>query len=272
MDLAEIWNGIVSVLSDCWSGAMTVLPILGDICLFFITVYTFRLTVFPKKLKFIGFRQSFSAFGGDSFSITLENRSLCPVVVEEVDLVIDSNRIKVFRNSDDGECIIEGFKTATIKMQPYSEIISKGGSIKTDLMEMENLFLLVRTSRGMQRITYERFSKSRYLTSQKYQSNLKRTTVCRNTYNGKIVVPQAKYALSYVDGNGEMQTLFIHNSGAMSAAPYGYNGLPKELVDDENALRKHFEAEFSERNMSCHLQRVNDFGTVRGMNEDVMEE
>lgn len=272
MSLAEIWNGIVSVLSDCWSGAMTVLPILGDICLFFITVYTFRLTVFPKKLKFIGFRQSFSAFEGDSFSITLENRSLCPVVVEAVDLVLGSDRIKVFSNSEDGECIIDGFKTATVTMKPYSEIISESGAIKVDFLELKEMFLLVRTSRGVQRIVYERTTKFRYRASQKLQSALKRTTVCRNTCNGKIVVPQAKYALSYADRNGELQTLFIHNSGAMSAAPFGYNRLPKELVDDENALREHFEAEFTARNMSYRLQRVNDFGATVETNGDVVEE
>lgn len=51
-----------------WPIIKDLFSIVGDICLFIIAVYTFRLTVFPKKLRFIGYRPSFSTFEGDSLN------------------------------------------------------------------------------------------------------------------------------------------------------------------------------------------------------------
>lgn len=254
----EFWSGVVFVLSSCWGAAMTILPTVGDVCLFAISIYTFRLTVFPKKLKFIGFTRHLDVFSGDWLSITLENRSLCPVVIESVDIVLKSNCINVFNKKDHGERIIDGFKIATIKMEPYSSIVTESGPFKMDTSAYKDMFLIVKTSRNIQRIRYERTSELRQRMNHKLRENLVPAMVYRNTYNGKIVVPRTRYALSFADGKRDTQTIFIHDSGAMSSELFGYNRLSQELVEDEDALRAHFEAEFSARNMTCYIERVNN--------------
>lgn len=109
-------------------------------------------------LKFIGFKQNFNRFEGDSPEITLENRSLCPCIIESVDLLLGSFKIKV----SDQECTIDGFKTAKITMPPYSEIIFNERKIDIDPCSLGKMFLLVKTTRGVQRIKYETMSKWTY--------------------------------------------------------------------------------------------------------------
>ena len=90
----EFFSQLGGLLKNIWAWFVGIAPTIDGICLSFITYYTFRLTVFPKKLKFINFRLSGSAFDGDALEITLENRSLCPAVVESVDLIIGSKKIQ----------------------------------------------------------------------------------------------------------------------------------------------------------------------------------
>ena len=144
-------------------------------------------------------------------------------------------------------------------MKPYSEIISADGSIKIDITKLKDIYLLVKTSRGMQRVHFERTSKRCNRLYNKQRKKLISTTALRNTYNDKLIVPQVKYVLSYIDEKKQMQTVFIKNSGIMSSALFGYNGLPDELIKNENALRDHFEAEFSTRDMLYSLERIDNF-------------
>ena len=229
---------------------MNIAPTIDGICLSFITYYTFRLTIFPKKLKFINFKLSKSVFDGNSLEITLENRSLCPAVIESVDLIIDTKKIQFFR----GECIIDGFKTAKIEMPAYSQIISCDGPVDIDISAMRSLSLLVKTTRGVQHIRYKTISKMAYRRIRKLEGKYDCTTVCRNQYAGRIVVPGVQYAISYVDQQGNKQVVLIHKSGTMSSAPFGYNRLPDEIMMNRASIRNHFDAEFKKRNLSYRLE------------------
>lgn len=245
---------IANFFENVWSWLVGIAPTVDGICLSFITYYTFRLTIFPKKLKFISFRKNCSAFEGDSIEITLENRSLCPTVIESVELVVGTKRIAFFA----GECIVEGFKTAKIEMPPYSRIISNDGPIDIDICSLDKISLLVKTTRGIQHIRYETISKMALRRIQKLEKKYDRTTVCRNYLGNRIVVPGVRYAVSYVDHRGDEQVVFINKSGTMSDALFGYNGLPKEIMVNETAVRSHFDAEFERRNISYHLTVFND--------------
>lgn len=248
--VAEFVSQAGGFLRNAWVWFCGFIPTIDGICVSFITYYTFRLTVFPKKLKFISFKLSGSAFDGDALEITLENRSLCPAVVESVDLIVGSKKIQFFR----GECIIDGFKTGKIEMPRYSKIISSDGTLDIDICAMDKISLLVKTTRGIQHIRYETISKMAYRRIQKLEDKFGSTTVCRNHYGGRIVVPGVRYAISYVDHDGEKQIVFIHKSGAMSAAPFGYNRLSDEIMKSEAAIRCHFDAEFQKCNISYQLQ------------------
>lgn len=235
-----------------WTALKSTIALLGDVCLFFIAAYTFRLTMFPKKLKFINFRQGMSTFDGDDFEITLENRSLCPTVIQSVDLVINSHRIKV----SDKEYIVDGFKTAKIKMEHYSEIMSEDGSININVGDLPNVSLWVKTTRGAQQIKYERISRITFWFMCRKEKKFKQTTVCRNYYSGKLIVPGIRYALSFVDKNDDPHTVLIHKSGAMSEMLFGGNSIPDKIMQNKELLNRFFEEKFSAYGCRYNLQRI----------------
>lgn len=253
-----------------WAIIRELFSLVGDVCLFAITVYTFRLTVFPKKLRFIGYRPSFSTFEGDSLSITLENRSLSPVVVQSVYMLFGEYYIQIFNSDDDGECIIEGFKTSTIVMNPFSKITINGDEVS--FHEVKDLILRIDTPRGVQYVAFAHGPRKRLtLLARKIKDAkmknfpLKMGLVKRSYFNKKIVKDYVRYALVFKEKGGEQHTVFIHKSGFMSEAPFGYNGLPKDLVEDKTRLQKHFENEFAKRDTPFGLIDLWDNDLLRGI-------
>lgn len=232
-----------------------VLPAVGDLCLFFISVYTFRLTIFPKKLRFIGYRPCFSAFEGDSLEITLENRALSPVVIQSVSVVSDGYAIKIFSEKDeddDGPCIIEGFKTGKIKMVPFSSICDEEGEISFGIDK--DIYLVVDTPRGKQYLNYSGDPKKYFLKLREKFNPVKHAIVKRNYFNGKILKPYVRYAILYADRQKNTHTVFVHQSGLMSEMLFGYNGLTEDIVDSKETMYAHFEKEFSKVNLPFDIK------------------
>ncbi len=229
-----------------------ILPVVGDLCLFFISVYTFRLTVFPKKMRFIRYNMCCSTFEGDSLEITLENRALSPMVIQSVSVVQKGYLIKIFSQDDeDDPCIIEGFKTGKIKMIPFSAIDSQDGEITFGLTK--GLYLIVETPHGKQYLNYVGAPKKRFLRLREKFNPVKPTTVKRFYFNEKILKPYVRYAISYADACGNTHTIFVHKSGLMSEAPFGYNGLSEDIASSKDNMYAHFEKEFSKVNLPFEI-------------------
>ena len=224
---------------------------LSSVVLFLISVYTFRLTVFSKKLRFIQYRNKFSAFGGESLEITLENRALNPVSIESIELIIGENRVSVFN----GHCTIEAFKLKTIKMEPFSYIIYENRKMYLNDILKSRPSLWIKTSRGIQYVKYNYIST--FIQEFRYNQYLKLNpaTVVRNKYNEKIIAKGVKYALSFKDEQGNIKTIFIHKSGMMSEMLFGYNSLPKEIIKNKKSLRKHFNPEFEKLGIKYNLEK-----------------
>lgn len=246
-------NVVKTIIND-------ILPAIGNLCLFFISVYTFRLTIFPKKLRFIKYRPSYSTFEGDSVEITLENRALSPMVVQTVSLVSDGYVIKIFSEDDDGTCIIDGFKTGKIRMDPFSFIFTEEGEISFGIEK--ELYLIVKTPRGKQYLNLVGAPKRYFLRLREKLYPPKHTIVKRNYFNDKILKPYVRYAILYADKNGNTQTVFVHKSGYMSDTLFGYNGLTEAIVATKETMYAHFEREFSKYNTSFSIKEFinpNDF-------------
>ena len=60
--LFSAFSAIGNALQIIWVWIVGILPTIDAICMSFIAYYTFRLTIFPKKIKFINVKQSFSVF------------------------------------------------------------------------------------------------------------------------------------------------------------------------------------------------------------------
>ena len=128
--------------------------------------------------------------------------------------------------------------------------------IDIDPCSLGKMFLLVKTTRGVQYIKYETMSKWTYNRLSKKEMQYKHTTVCRTYHNGKIIDPHVKYALSYMDKSESLQTVFIDQSGIMSENLFGYNYLSKEAMKDISTLKEHFDSEFKKYNLRYSITEV----------------
>lgn len=242
---------MVSTLKD-------IFQLIGDLCLLFISVYTFRLTIFPKKLRFIGYRPFFSTFEGDSLEITLENRSLAPVVIQSISLVLNGYSIKIF-SEDDKECetcIIDGFKTGKIKMRPFSEIYTNEGNL--NFHEVNGMYLIVETPRGNQYLTFVNRPKKWFKQLKKKAHTLSEAIVTRNFFDEKIIKPYIRYGIVFFDKNNNLQTILVHKSGIMSQILFGYNHLSEEILLNKETMYTHFKEQFSKINISFDIIEFNN--------------
>lgn len=247
---------IMNIVSDLvildnlkWEYVKNLIGIIGDLCLFFIAVYTFRLTIFPKKLKLIGLSYQSGIWDGEAIEFILENRSISPVVVRAVDLIVDSKLVQVYR----GGCIIDGFKTETIRLEPYLQIIAEDKVI--DISMNPDVTLYVETSRGKYYIKHEREHSFLYRLKKQRLDRFTKTTVVRNYCNGKLIPVSTKYILTYKVKDEGVNTIFIDESGLMSDAIFGFNSLPKEIIERETDLRDVFDVEFEKRKIPYSLDK-----------------
>ena len=229
-----------------------VLPTVGDVCLFGISVYTFRLTVFPKKLRFIGRRYLRSTFEGDSIEVLLENRSLSPTVVQSVSLVLDGYMVSLFSEGDNDyePHVIDGFKTGVIRMEPYSCIYAENRAFDPyRFKNCKNCYLIVKTPRGLQYLSFAHGPRHPFLGLYHRRHPPQHTTINRDCFNDKIRKPYVRYALLYKDTAQTLHTVFILANGFMSETLFGYNSLSPEVVVNKETLCANLEAEFAKHHL-----------------------
>lgn len=238
-----------------WDFVIILMGLIGDLCLFFVAIYTFRLTVLPKKLKFIGLSYQSSLWDGEAMEFILENRSISPVIVRSLDMIVDSQLVQVYR----GSCIIDGFKTKTIRLEPYLQIIAEGEVI--DISVNPDVTLYVETSRGKYYVKQERVNSFIYRLNKRRLDRFTKTTVVRHYYNGKLIPINTKYVLSYKEKDESVNTIFIDESGLMSDTIFEFNSLPKEILEREEDLRSIFDAEFEKRKIPYSLDKYRNLYT-----------
>lgn len=250
-NVISLFNGIINFN---WEIVKDVISAIGDTCLFFISIYTFRLTIYPKKLKFIGYSYHSSAFYGNSVEITLENRSLCPIVVRSVDLVVAHNIIKLFR----GNQIIDKFRAEIIKSDSYTKILTlTGEEIKIRGNFLRTALLIIETSRGKQFIQYKDNNKFLSYFDNWKLSKYSRASVYSKKAYGKVLSDNVKYVLLFSNSNNDIHNVFILDNGMMSEDVFGYNKLSKEIVCNEKILIGFLDNEFKKHSLSYTLKKFN---------------
>lgn len=246
----KTWN----VICNIWAPISIIAPIIGDICLFFIAVYTFYLTVYPRRLKFVNYTLKRHLYEGNSFEIALENRSLTAIGVETIYLNLDeNNRIKIFDSQEDEMLTIESFHTEIIKMKPFTGITNtKGESLKINIHETRFLSLTIYTTRGIQHLKYK------FRDGNKSRKKIKEAPalVYRKEFDGKVIGELVKYVIVYFDENDHQNTIYITKFGAMSEPIFGFNKVDKKMMNDETALKEFFNERFEKEGLRHIFEKV----------------
>ena len=114
-----------------FSAFATALSLLGDIAVLILTIYTLHITAFSKKLEFVSPSFSSSLFGGDQIAITLMNKSLHAIPIQDVFLL---KRAKTDEKRCKGEfwflkianyehpIAVDGWSIKRVEMDSFTEI------------------------------------------------------------------------------------------------------------------------------------------------------
>lgn len=223
-----------------------VLSVIGDLCIFGITIYTFYLKFYCKKIEFLAFSPSYNTFKGDSLSVTVENRSLSPICFNDVYLVF-GNKFKINMSGHQEHKIIEPFKTYIIRLEPFSSL----GNIKfSTLTDMDGKYLVFKTSKGT---AYTKIDKN--ATFRNDIHNLDTVTIYRRFFNNKLIFPDTLYAIIFIEQN-ETKTVFINKFGGMSESIGGFNAIPQEYLDDQNKIREIFDQCFEPLDKTFIIKQI----------------
>lgn len=222
-----------------------VLSIVGDSCIFAITIYTFYLKFWCKKIKFLQYTPSHSIFNGDSLTVTIENCSLSPICFTDVNIIY-GNKYRLCISGNDESKIIEPYKTYVIKVEPFSHL--DGISLFT-LNSMRDMYLEISTTRG---IVYAKFLQHTQIGKNK---KLQEITICRKFFNNHLIFPDTRYAILFLEKN-ETQTVFVNDKGIMSKSIGGFNGIPPECLEDEKQIAEIFSEFFTSLGRPFRVERI----------------
>lgn len=254
--LDVVWECLVDcwrILGDVLKWVVEIAPTVGDICIFIITVYTFYLTLYPKKLKFLDYSICYSGFWGETIKISLENRSLSSVCVRNVYMKVnDEYIIPIFSGYEDGYRIIDSFHAETFVSKPHTQLYGKDGAkLRIDPATEGKLCVIVETSRGKQTITQK---------VKRAPFNRKKDTILpryeRQNFNGIVVGKDVAFGLVYYDLERIKHTVLICKSGAMSESIEGIDHVPNNLMKNEKSIGQFFDKMFLELGYTYTLKSI----------------
>jgi len=199
----------------------TWITFLADVCILLITIYTFYLTFLSKKIKVISFGRHLS-WEGDSMNIVLENKSLSPISITRIDAIVEKKNKFKFRNFDE-PLILPPFSTKVVVMSPYSHMPD---------FNFDDIVFQIATSSKTRIVHF----KKRVFLSRKVKKDLPNVMIVTRKFNDKVIMPGTKYILTLKTNEGT-KTICIFGNGVMTDNIFGYNGIPEEIVEDEQKLR-----------------------------------
>lgn len=223
------------------------ISLLSDSCVLLITLYTFYLKFWCKKISFIQYSPTYSIFEGDHLSVVIENHTLSPICLDEVRMIY-GNKYKLTMVKYDEPQSIEPLKTFVVKMAPFSYL---GGISFSELNGIQDKYLELSTSKGL---IYTKLNKNVKI----YKGNknpAQIVMVAREFYNGHLIFPDTKYALSFRTKEN-LETIFINSNGLMSRAVGGFNAIPKEVINNKNEIEEIFKKFFLPLGISFILEEI----------------
>ncbi|WP_143560689.1 MULTISPECIES: hypothetical protein [unclassified Sporosarcina] len=184
----------------------------------------------------------------------MENKSLSPLVIEEICLIIE-NEHKVQLAKYGSPLILDAFKAKKIIADRYSYT-------RPDISPLigKSVVLEVKTSKKKLYIhTYKRTPKA----SKEMRNNSCNVSKITNTYNGKIVPEKAKFVLFVFKEEWE-KTIFVFKTGVLTEEIQGYNGLPEEAVKDKESLILFLDSWFESTGIKYKVDKL-DNNLIKGL-------
>lgn len=218
----------------------------ADICILLITLYIFYITFISQKIKFISVSKSLSIAKGNSFSVVLENKSLSPQVIIDMHLIVDG-KYKINVKKFETPFILEPYKAQKVVSDKYSYTEPPIPHLKG-----KNTILEVVTTR---RKLYLYMNKKTPRVTKEMKNIPYNVMKIRSTYNGKIVPENARFVLFVSKGDWQ-KTIFIFKTGVMTSEILGYNGIPEEVLKDQESVNQFLDSWLKPSGLSYYVDQL----------------
>lgn len=243
------------IIKKKWSDIMIDFPIIRDwvnfaanMCILVITIYTFFITFISQKIKLRSISTASSNSEGNSFSVVLENKTLSPILIDNINLIVDGQyKVKVKRF--DSPLILEPFTAKKVTSEKYSYTVP-------NLENMSDYKNVVEVNISGKKI-YLSLNKNTPKVSKNMKQSRENVIRITNTYNGKNVPQFAKYIL-IVSKDDWNNTVFIFESGAMTGEIFGYNSLPKKVVKKKAKLIEYLDDWFKPNVIDYYVEEISN--------------
>lgn len=218
----------------------------ADICILLITIYTFYITFISQKIKLISISQSSSNTKGDSFYVVLENKSLSPQVITNINLIIE-NKYKVNLNKFEIPFILEPYKAKEVGSDRYSYTMPS-----LPYLNSENTILEVTTTRNK---LYLSMNKKTPRVKKEMKEIPYNVTKIKNTYNERIIPKDAKFVLNVSKGDWQ-NIVFVFKTGLMTGEVLGCNGLPEEVLESQENFIQFLDIWLKPNGLNYHVEEL----------------
>lgn len=223
----------------------------ADMCVLGITFYTAYKTFICTRIDLLSFSGSHDTKEGEMYSIVISNRRIMPLAISEVNLIVDGTYLLPLMNNRE-PIIIEGFGTYTISSKRF-------GYLEPDIGIFGSNVVVEITIEQRKRV-YLRLHKGRKFYTKKKISQLERVEMITNIINGKIIPKHAKYVIVVrYENQSENVIGFIFESGVMTEAILGYNGLPKEVTYDIKKLEEYLYEWLDKYNVEFRIKYLDTY-------------
>jgi len=266
---------IVRMMQDvlCWlnnSTILTVVELLGNLCVILITFYTFFLGFFSKRVTIQATSQQYNS-KGNSFALTLKNHSMRTFFIKGIELIVDKKYLVKIMNKDSTPVELSSLGVAIIQMEPYSDL---SDDFKIPMLYEKRMCVRIELA---DRYIFAKPPLRIFRKRGKYYQPI---TVLRKTYNDIIIQNGDKYALHYFEKPSDLKEhiIIIHESGHMSDSMSQYdtttnkleafNAIPCETANSYEKTVKLFESVCEPLNIKFYITELDsDNALRRGLDE-----
>lgn len=219
----------------------------ANLCILIITLYTFYLTFISKKVRVLFFGKEYSE-KGNSLNIVLHNKSLSPITVTSVKVIVNKKYKFLFKNFEN-PITINPFTTKYIEMESFCYMESV-----TTVQDLEdkNIILEIQTP---YKILFVGFKNKIFYLSKNIKKMHCNVTVIKESYNNQLIMPGTRYIVNF-RYNNIVKNIFIHESGKMTDNIMGYNAIPDTIINNKNDVRNIIKTILEPYNIKFNLEEV----------------
>ena len=210
----------------------SITSMLGNLGIFAITAYGFWLTYFSKNIKITSIGESHSMFFGNSINCTIMNKTLSPLIINEIQAVCNNKSIVTIKRFKNESKVIEPFRACNITGDLYTVLddeINIFGDVYFKLvMPDKTLFI-------------------RYKGKIKKRAPLEIVASSNRQFDGVTLSKDVKYVLIYWrKDQKEQYSIYITKDGFMNKRLNDCHMLPKEIVRNHKKIFEFFKNIFSD--------------------------